>query len=333
MTEVGDTQSDLPETPVEGTPVPGIPVANKAEKVVPPRPGPSAPVDGEAAGEEETRVFRREYFDGKTRAQVQAILEDAERTGKTNKDFMRAGREALEDLDALEGGTKEVDGIAVETAEDAMNALRDARKPKRRADKKGEKFEISIADQTIENPERAYENFLEAIALVKKQLPGFIKIRVEDIKFQKLAGDVVGKSSSEGTTIDPIMLLHPVMRIATVLFHETLHAHNYVPNEGLVHAQTEMHFGGMKAVEEYDQAVAKFTKFADIYGKGDIDDASKEIYKLYYRASKDNKPIYYMAIYNRFAKRARKLSYFKDEPAIKQFFNEVFPELKMVDVG
>lgn len=314
-------------------------------KVVPPRQGPSQPVDGEPMGEEETRVFRREYFDGKTREEVEALLQNADQEGKNNPWFRRAGEEALSDLDALEGGkngkedtgesgveSEEIANSRVETADNAIKVLKNARKAKKKAEKKGEDFEISIADQTIENPERAYENFLEALKLAKAKLPGFLKASIEDIKFQKLAGQIVGKSTEDGVTIDPIMLLHPVMKMATVLFHEFMHANNQVPNEGLIQSQAEMHFGGITNVKEYDEAVLKFTKFADIYGNGKIDNASKEVYKLYYQASKNNDPTLYLKIYSKFIKRASKLRSFPNEDSIKKFFFEVFPELKMVKV-
>lgn len=238
------------------------------------------------------------------------------------------------DTDSEESGpeTEEIADGRVEIATDAMKVLKKARKAKKKAEKKGEDFEISIADQTIEDPERAYENFLEALKLAKSKLPGFLKVSIEDIKFQKLAGDIVGKSTEDGVTIDPIMLLHPVMKMATVLFHEFMHASNQVPSEGLVQSQAEMHFGGMTNLKEYDDAVLKFTKFADIYGNGKIDKASKEIYKLYYQVSKNNDPSGYKKIYDRFAAKARKKKAgFPDEDSIKKFFGEVFPELKMVD--
>jgi len=224
----------------------------------------------------------------------------------------------------------EVDGLAVETAVDAMETLKVAKKVQKRKTKRGESPAISIADQTIEDPERAYRNFMEAIDLVKKHIPGFLKVKVEEIKFQKLAGDIVGKATEDGIIVDPIMLLHPVMRLATVIFHEALHANNAVQNEGLVQAQAEIHFGGVSNLKEYDDAVMKFTKFADIYGNGNIAGAAKEIYKLYYLAAKNNKQNGYMTIYKKFAKRARKKNYFADEGSIRKFFEEVFPELKMV---
>ncbi|MFA7686001.1 MAG: hypothetical protein WCX95_04350 [Candidatus Gracilibacteria bacterium] len=219
---------------------------------------------------------------------------------------------------------KAIDGVTVQTSRKAMKALRIARKKKRKE---------SIADQEIDDPERAYKNFEEAIDLVKRHIPGFLRFKVDDIKFQKLAGDVVGKSTEDGIIIDPIMLLHPVMRLATVIFHETLHAGNRVQNEGLVQAQAEMYFGGVSNLKEYDDAVAKFTKFADIYGNGDIESAAKKIYKLYYRAVKNNDPSLYKKIYEKFAKKAGRKKYFVDDSAIKKFFGEVFPELKMVEAA
>lgn len=279
----------------------------------------------EPAEREEVRFFREQYFAGKTREEIEALLKTSD-----NPDFQRAGQKSLAALESS-NTAKAVDGLTVEVATDAMATLKRARKPARLAAKKGELFEIAIADEKIKDPERAYETFLQAIALAKKQLPGFLKVRIENIKFQKLAGEIVGKSTEDGITIDPIMLLHPVMRLATVIFHEALHADNQIPNEGLVQTQAEMYFGGMKTPSEYDTAVNKFTKFANIYGKGNIEKASKEIYRFYYKASKGNKPIYYLVMYNRFAKKARNTASFPTEESIKQFFFEVFPELKKIE--
>ena len=202
----------------------------------------------------------------------------------------------------------------------------------KKAPKKGkgkESAPVSIADQTIENPLQAYRNFKEALALVKRALPPFLRVEVESIRFQKLAGDVVGKSSEDGEIIDPVMLLHPVMRLATVLYHEICHNRNRVPNEGLVHSYTELFFGSIDATDKYNQLGDKLIKFAEIYGKGRITNGAKEIYKLYYQASQNANPQYYKKMRETFLKRARKGKHFADEIAAAKFFEEVFPELEI----
>jgi len=161
-------------------------------------------------------------------------------------------------------------------------------------------------------------------------MPSFLKFELDELQFQKLAGEVVGKSEASGQTIDPVMLLHPVMRLATVIFHEMLHNKNSVPNEGVVHTLAELYCGKIDTPEKYNSAVDKFMKFAFIYGKGRIANGANDVYKLYYNASSKNKPQGYKAIHERFLKQVRRQKAFENEEAANNFFAEVFPEFKIV---
>ncbi|MFA6917516.1 MAG: hypothetical protein WC285_01605 [Candidatus Gracilibacteria bacterium] len=226
-----------------------------------------------------------------------------------------------------------VDGITIDKGNEVMAVLRKAGgRTQRNKEKRGEDASVSIADETIRDPEVAYKTFTEAIALVKKHLPGFLKLNIDELMFQRLAGKVVGRSREEGTIIDPEMLLHPVMRLGTVIFHERLHDKNRVPNEGLVHSNTLMYFQGIETPESYNAAVAKFERFASIFGNGDIRKGATAIYKLYYKASRSGNAKSYEKIYAKFMNRAKKTGYF-DEASAQKFFNEVFPELKVVRDG
>jgi hypothetical protein len=309
------------------------------------------PKSGEPIGMEETRVFRSQYFAGKTREEIAALM-------KTSKNpyFLRAGNEELAALETqgsvdsthgelqqtMDGQTrpavpedpsiKETVTIGTTTtAKEALTVLKKAGKRKRKAEKrKQEAPSVFIADREIKDPEKAYETFRQALNFVRNQLPSFLKFEVDQLQFQKLAGEVVGKSEAKGETIDPIMLLHPVMRLATVIFHEMLHNKNRVPNEGVVHTMAELYCGKIDTPESYNQAVDKFMKLASIYGKGKIANGANDIYKLYYNASAKNKPEYYKTIHQRFLKQAKKQKAFESEEAANQFFGEVFPELKIV---
>lgn len=230
---------------------------------------------------------------------------------------------------------KKVTTMAAKTGEDALQALKP---PKKRLFRKPEFHEVSIADRTFKTPEevkKARETFLQAIEMVKAHLSKFphLKVELSKIKFQELADKIVGQSTAEGITLDPIMLLHPVTKLATVLFHEILHNNNQIPNEGLVHTNTLFYMQNIDTPEKYNRATEQMKQFATIYdSNGDTMNGSMEIYKLYYSASSKNKPQYYRVIFDRFMKRATSTRFFgigaKAKDAAKKFFQEVFPELQ-----
>jgi hypothetical protein len=305
-----------------------------------------------ASRREEIDFFRKEYFDGKTREEIAALLPTSK-----NPYFVQAGNEALAALDnsankvvdgthgnvqnTLDGKTAEkvedptaTERVTISTslvAEQALKVLKKAAKEHKKALKKGRVApSLYLADQEIKDPEQAYKTFLAAIKMVKKQMPGFLRFTLDQLQFQKLAGEIVGKSDAKGETVDPVMLLHPVMRLATVIFHEILHKKNEVPNEGLVHTLTELYCGKIETTKEYSRKVENFMKFAAIYSNGKIATGAKDIYKLYYKASSKNRPEDYKAIRERFLKQAKKHKMFASDESAGEFFNEVFPELKVV---
>lgn len=228
-----------------------------------------------------------------------------------------------------EGAETEVDGVAVMFGGEALRVLEKAAKVADKKEKKGEDPSVSIVGEMFKDPRTACKTFTEAIALVKKHMPSFLRFKIDELSFQKLAGNVVGKSVETGMIADPVILLYPPAKAATVLFHELSHDKNRIRNEALVHTNTLMHFEGIETPEEYDRAVEKCYRFAAIFGRGNIKKGAIEAYKLYYRAARDNNPKFFEELYRTFMRRALKPRHYFTQESAHAFFQQVFPELKI----
>lgn len=189
--------------------------------------------------------------------------------------------------------------------------------------------EVAIAGIKIPDPEKAYKNLEESLARLNK----YFHIDRNDIYFRNFPGQIVGGSTTQGTKIDPIMLMHPVARIAHVIGHELSHRKDTVQHEGLVEAHVraiglvEGEEPALRVTEKYETALASFYEFISRIRKGkDTNTTVKEIYKLYYEGKFED-------IYEMYNKRyVNTLPEDKQDEAV-EFFWRVFPELDYNEKG
>ncbi len=164
--------------------------------------------------------------------------------------------------------------------------------------------------------EQAQDNLDKALALLR---PHFPTVDTTKIKFRKMSGNDVGKATAGGDVeIDPIMLLHPVARLAHVLAHELTHLDADTDSEGLVEGYLHrigLTDDGGQLTEKYDKALEDFYKVAQVINP-DINKATDEIYENY-------KNQRYEAIYNDFM----------ENGGDGDVFWAVFPELYYDDDG
>ena len=180
-----------------------------------------------------------------------------------------------------------------------------------------------IAGQKIKNPETAYNNLEFALDKVKLHFNETLKIDLNDIQFTQFKGNIVGESKESGTYIDPILLMHPAVRLAHVIAHELAHQNNSIQNEGLVESYVDQFFGNNGVEHGYDEALVNFSKFAERFDSSiDAKTATSKIYELYY--SEKFESIY--KIYHENYVKTLNSEEEKDE-AFK-LFQTVFPELE-----
>lgn len=190
---------------------------------------------------------------------------------------------------------------------------------------------LEIAGQEIIDTQKAYANLREALALVKKHMGKKFDIRLEEIFFKKLPGEQVGESTESGEEIDPILLLHPAMRLAHVIAHEMAHNKKRIMNEAVVEAYVHLWFGEDNAEHGYEKAIEKYEEFAKKFAKnGDKKTGVKEIYELYYVRNFDkiyDRHVEVLSVEKRKKKgwRAALTEDERDEAYIS--FREIFPEL------
>lgn len=163
--------------------------------------------------------------------------------------------------------------------------------------------------------EQAQENFEKALALVR---PHFPDVDTTKIVFKKMAGNDVGKATDSGVEIDPIMLMHPVSRLAHILAHELTHLDADTDSEGLVEAylvRIGLKDESGEMTEQYNVALNDFYKVADVIGP-DRDKGTDTIYEHYKNED-------YEEIYQKFI----------ENGGDTEVFWAVFPELYYDDDG
>lgn len=175
-----------------------------------------------------------------------------------------------------------------------------------------------VGGREIADREKAAANLNHALALVNSKLGGRVKINLDDIHFKVLEGNIIGESTENGTFIDPIMLMHPVMRLVHVLAHELAHQENEIQNEALVEWFVESVFGESDLEHGYEQGTELMREFAAQFDpNGDAESGVKKIYELY----ADEK---FEEIYLQFIERAPQ----NELDEVFNFFQKVFPELE-----
>lgn len=198
-----------------------------------------------------------------------------------------------------------------------------AKKALKFLDKAKKQDSVDIAGETVIDPKQAHEKFVEALKLVRQYFGDHLDIDLNDITFQKLAGEQVGESTDTQTLVDPKIFRHPAYIIASVLAHELMHEHNEIQNEGMVQACVEAVFGKNKIEHKYGELVENFEIFAAQFDKdGDKNRGCAKIIKLY-KAKK------FERIYTRYLKTyVKKLKTPEEKIEARKFFQTVFPELE-----
>ncbi len=211
-------------------------------------------------------------------------------------------------------GSHIVDAVNTITAKNALKAL----KPKGLGSKNKK---VDLAGQEL-NPEKAYANLQEALKLVKENFGKTLKIDLNDIQFRQFHGNMVGESTEKGTYIDPVMLMHPALRLAHVIAHELAHKNKKITNEAVVEGFVHLFFGNDGAEHVYEKAVENFGEFARRFDKnGDVKAGTEKIYELYYKGK-------FEKIYQRYDKNYMSgLGTDTEKEEAFGFFKEVFPEL------
>ncbi|MCX6734429.1 MAG: aminopeptidase [Candidatus Peregrinibacteria bacterium] len=184
---------------------------------------------------------------------------------------------------------------------------------------------VEVAGKEFENPLKAYQKLQEALAYVKTYFGRKLKINLDEISFKKFEGNIAGESTEQGVKINPIMLMHPAIRLAHVIAHELAHDKKKIMNEALVESYVHEFFGEDGTEHNYELAVDQFKEFAKkCSGKESSKKAVEKIYELYYSGK-------FEKIYEMFEKnyiKSLKTNEEKDE-AFKKF-RDVFPELNYV---
>lgn len=187
------------------------------------------------------------------------------------------------------------------------------------------KPDLKIAGQRVDNPKEAYAKLQEALKLVKTYFKKNLKIDLNDLKFRQFHGDMVGESTKEGTYVDPVMLMHPAMRLAHVIAHELAHRNKAIMNEGLVEGYVDQWFGHDGANHGYEASVEKFKEVAKKCDKkGDVKTGTETLYELYYKGK-------FEGIYELYEENYMNgLKTVGEKQEAFRLFKEVFPELDYV---
>lgn len=194
-----------------------------------------------------------------------------------------------------------------------------------RVSKMLEAGETRIADREV-NPEKAYANLETAMGMVNNRIGDITDlIDLKKLHFKFFQGNIVGESLDSGEVVlDPIMLMHPAVRMAYALAHELFHQNKGVRNEALVDAMARIYFpeGVMESVYESK----KMIDFANTAGiKLD------ELYQMYFRGEYDEMFDMFTEGYGRINKAADNQGMNAMVETALQEFRSLFPELNYVD--
>lgn len=182
---------------------------------------------------------------------------------------------------------------------------------------------VNVAGLDVD-AETAKQNFQSALKILQEKL----HVNKNDLYFKQFEGETVGEAHEGKIEIDPIMLMHPAVRLAHVIAHEISHRGGAVDNDTVVEAflQTLGFFenDGVTLSKKYTDALDKFPKFVDCVAGGETKKAVVEkLYKYYYTGE-------YEKIYELFEKNhLDTLKTDAEKDAAFVLFQEVFPELEV----
>ena len=111
--------------------------------------------------------------------------------------------------------------------------------------------------------ERAMANWKRAQEIVRERLGDLVPVDFDDITFERLEGNVVGRTEGGKISIDPITLMHPATRLtlALTIMHEIFHDRGEVLSEDLVDAMVNNFIPDANVNTVYDGA--KMEAFAE----------------------------------------------------------------------
>ncbi|MEK7672267.1 MAG: hypothetical protein AAB373_00125 [Patescibacteria group bacterium] len=188
--------------------------------------------------------------------------------------------------------------------------------------------QVEIAGVKVEDPVKAYENLEGALKVVEGYFGSRHDIKLEEIHFEKLPGNQVGEAKEDGIYIDPVMMMHPMRRLAHVMAHEFAHDKKNIMNEQLTESYVELWFKGEgdEDIEHgYEKAMESFKEFAEVFDKnGDLQKGILRIYDLYYKHD-------FHTLYKEFeVNHLNKLETEEKKDEAFTLFQTAFPELSYV---
>lgn len=213
-------------------------------------------------------------------------------------------------LEGIGGGDRrEIDAAREVVASQAKEMMADA---------DGEP--IMIAGREVD-PEKAFANLEAALKSVNDRcgdLTGGVDLT--KLHFRFFEGNIIGESMGNGEIhIDPIMLMHPSVRMAYAIAHELFHQNGKVKIENITDAMAKIYFpdGDMENVYEADKMEA-FAKTAGL--------SVEELYQMCFAEKFDEIFDKYLAGFSR----THAASDDNAEKALVEF-RALFPELNYVE--
>ncbi len=171
------------------------------------------------------------------------------------------------------------------------------------------------------DPEKAFANLEEALRLVNDRVGHLTGgLDLTKLHFRFFEGNIIGESMGNGEIhMDPIMLMHPAVRMAYAIAHELFHQNGKVKIENVTDAMAKIYFpdGSMENVYEAD----KMEAFAATAGL-----SVEELYQMCFKEDFDG-------IFDRYLAGFSKTHEASDDNAEKALvqFRALFPELSYVE--
>lgn len=171
------------------------------------------------------------------------------------------------------------------------------------------------------DPEKAFANLEQALGLVNDRVGHLTGgIDLSKLHFRFFEGNIIGESMGNGEIhIDPIMLMHPAVRMAYAISHELFHQNGKVKIENVTDAMAKIYFpdGDMENVYEADRMEA----FAATAGL-----SVEELYQMCFKEDFDG-------IFDKFLEGFSKTHAASDDNVEKALleFRALFPELNYVE--
>jgi len=150
-----------------------------------------------------------------------------------------------------------LDGVRLDTAAGLMGVLSSTESAEQ-----AREATLNISGREV-SVEKIANNLQSALKLVHSRMGHLTgDLDLSKMDFDVLEGNIVARSTETKMIIDPVMLLHPALRLAYAIAHESLHHGTDVANEDLVDAIAKEYFADSDLVSVYDSG--KMKDFAKI---------------------------------------------------------------------